>query len=62
MTETEMLNALQSVWENMTMDKDRIAYGKMLVLLDNMMYFLRYDLQCDYPIEEVTLAAGDFDF
>lgn len=62
MTEKEMLNALQSVWENMTMDKDRTAYGEMLVLLDNMRYFLRYDLQCDYPMQKLAVADGEFIF
>jgi hypothetical protein len=61
MTENEMLHALQGVWENMTMDKDRAAYGEMLVLLDNMTYFLRHDLQCEYPKSE-TVRAGAFDF
>lgn len=44
MTEKEMIDCLQSVWENMTLDKDRAAYAEMLVLLDNMIYFLHYDL------------------
>lgn len=61
MTEKEMLYALQSVWENMTMDKDKAAYEKMLVLLDNMTYFLRYDLQCDFP-KAAAIGKGQFDF
>jgi len=61
MREEEMLHTLQEVWENMTMDKDRAAYGEMLVLLDNMSYFLRHDLQCSYP-KAAAVGAGDFDF
>lgn len=30
MTEKEMLDSLQKVWENMTMDKDSEAYKEML--------------------------------
>lgn len=62
MTESDMINALQCVWDHMTMDKDRKAYSEMLVLLDNMQYFLRHDLQIDYPIEVASVAVGDFDF
>ena len=43
MTEQEMINTLQSVWENMTWDKDRDAYQEILMLLDSMTYYLRYD-------------------
>ena len=45
MTEQEMIDCLQLVWENMTEDKDRNAYTEMLLLLDEMREFLRYDLQ-----------------
>lgn len=51
MTETEMIDSLQSVWENMTMDKSYDAYQIMLVLLDNMLYLLRYDYQIDFPTQ-----------
>ena len=34
MTEQEMIDCLQLVWENMTEDKDRNAYTEMLLLLD----------------------------
>ena len=62
MTEKEMLAFLQYVWDNMTSDKDRQAYGEMLVLLDNMVYYLRHDLQCEYPPSEFEVPKGDFDF
>lgn len=62
MTEKEMLDCLQSVWENMTMDKDREAYSKMLVLLDNMKYFLYYDLQIEYPLPQLEVPEGEFSF
>ena len=64
MTEIEMLDALQKVWENMSMDKDREMYGEMLVLLDDMRYFLRYDLQCEYPLchLEETVKKAEFNF
>lgn len=62
MTEKEMLDCLQAVWENMTQDKDREAYSKMLVLLDDMYHYLRYDLQCDYPLPTIEVKAGTFDF
>ena len=64
MTEKEMIACLQSVWENMTWDKDREAYKKMLLLLDNMRDFLRYDLQCEYtfPLPLVETEGYQFMF
>ena len=62
MTEKEMLDCLQSVWENMAMDKDREAYKEMLALLDNMRYFLRYDLQIEYLLPPLEIKAGEFTF
>lgn len=62
MTEKEMLNCLQSVWENMTSDKDRNAYKEMLLLLDDMRYYLQYDLQIEYEFPHTEVAAGDFTF
>ena len=62
MTEQEMINCLLSVWDNMTVDKDREAYKEMLMLLDNMSYFLRYDLQCDYTLPPLEVKVGAFDF
>lgn len=56
-----MLDCLLSVWENMTADKDTEAYKEILMLLDNMCYFLRYDLQCDY-ISQQEIKAGEFIF
>ena len=46
------------------MDKDREMNGEMLVLLDDMRYFLRYDLQCEYPLchLEETLKKAEFNF
>ncbi len=46
----------------MTMDKDRTAYSKMLVLLDNMYHYLWNDLQIEYPIDDIMAAEGDFNF
>ena len=62
MTEKEMLNCLLAVWENMTEDKDREAYKEMLALLDNMRYFLRYDLQSEYLLPPLEVKAGEFTF
>ncbi len=62
MTEKEMLNCLQSVWENMTSDKDRNAYKEMLLLLDDMRYYLHYDLQIEYEFPHTEVPAGDFTF
>lgn len=65
MTEKEMLDSLQKVWENMTMDKDSEAYKEMLQLLDNMVYYLRYDLQCEYRTwipRTIAEAIDEFDF
>ena len=62
MKETEMLNCLLAVWENMTVDKDREAYKEMLVLLDDMCYFLRYDLQIEYELPPIEVKAGEFTF
>ena len=62
MTEKEMLNCLQSVWENMTVDKDRNAYKEMLLLLEDMRYYLRYDLQTEYEFPHTEAPTGDFTF
>lgn len=62
MRENEMLEYLQAVWENMTEDKDREAYKEMLALLDNMRYFLRYDLQIEYLLPPLEVKAGEFTF
>ena len=62
MTEQEMIDCLQLVWENMTEDKDREAYKEMLALLDNMRYFLRYDLQIEYLLPPLEVKAGEFTF
>ena len=58
MTEKEMIDCLQSVWENMTTDKNVHDYQEMLVLLDEMRYLLRYDYQIDYPPPEVEESKG----
>ena len=57
-----MLDCLLSVWENMTVDKDREAYKEILMLLENMCNYLRYDLQCDYTIPPQEIKAGEFIF
>ena len=62
MREEEMLNCLHEVWENMTEDKDRTAYEEMLLLLDEMRSFLRYDLQIDYRFPPLDIKAGEFTF
>lgn len=62
MQEKEMLNCLLAVWENMTEDKDRGAYKEMLVLLDNMRYFLHHDLQIEYELPPLEVKAGAFTF
>ena len=62
MTEKEMLNCLLAVWENLTSDKDREAYKEMLSLLDDMRYFLRYDLQIEYELPPIEVKAGAFTF
>lgn len=62
MTEKEMLNCLLAVWENMTSDKDREAYKEMLSILDDMRYFLRYDLQIEYELPPMEVKAGAFTF
>ena len=49
MSETDMLTHLQTIWENITYNGDRAIYSEMLVLLDDIRYFLREDLQIDYP-------------
>lgn len=62
MTEEEMINCLLSVWDNMTLDKDRKAYSEMLLLLDNMRCFLYEDLLIEYPTPQFEAKAGTFDF
>ena len=62
MTEKEMLDCLLAVWENMTEDKDRNTYTEMLLLLDEMREFLRYDLQIEYHLPPIEIKSGTFDF
>ena len=62
MTEKEMLDCLQRVWENMTTDKDRQAYSDILLLLDNMIYYLRFDLQIEYELPSIEITKGEFVF
>ena len=62
MTEKEMLDCLLAIWENMTEDKDRNAYTEMLLLLDEMREFLRYDLQVEYHLPPFEIKSGAFDF
>lgn len=62
MTEKEMYDTLNTVWQNMTVDKDRDVYGKILTLLDDMMFYLRYDLEIDYPVTTYEVSEGDFIF
>lgn len=58
----EMLDSLQAVWENMTSTVSVEDYRKMLMLLDDMVYHLRYDLQIDYELQIPEVRAGAFDF
>ena len=46
----------------MTEDKDRETYKEILLLLDNMRNYLRYDLQCDYTTPPQEIKAGTFIF
>lgn len=62
MTGKEMLDCLQTVWENMTGDKSRETYREMLSLLDNMIYYLRYDLLCESDLPPLDVKSGEFDF
>ena len=62
MTENEMIECLQEVWENMTTDKSRSAYCEMLWLLDNMAYYLRHDLGIEYSSQMPAMGEDTFDF
>lgn len=62
MTENKMIDHLQKIWENMTTDKNQEAYKKMLCLLDNMVYYLRYDLGIEYSSEMPAMGEDMFDF
>lgn len=62
MTEKEMYSCLLAVWENMTQEKDKEAYKEMLLLLDNMRNYLRYDLQCDYTLPQQEIKSEAFIF
>lgn len=62
MNEAEMLGALQNVWQNMTIDKDRDAYGEMLMLLESMVYHLRYDLECTCQYKHDEIKREEFFF
>jgi hypothetical protein len=62
MTENEMIDSLQEVWESMTIDKSRAAYREILWLLDSMVHYLRHDLGIEYTHEPLSAGAGEFDF
>ena len=62
MNDRELLDTLQSVWENLTWDRDIQTYRNMLVLLDDMTYFLRSDLQIEYELPEIEIQKGAFEF
>ena len=62
MTENEMIESLQEVWENMTIDKSREAYAEILWLLDNMTYYLRHDMGVEYYSEKPVISIGEFYF
>ena len=62
MTENEMIESLQDVWESMTTDKSRDAYCEILWLLDSMVHYLRHDLGIEYSHETPSVGAGEFDF
>ena len=62
MTENVMIECLQEVWENMTIDKSHAAYCEILWLLDSMAYYLRHDLGIEYSPETPSVGAGEFDF
>ena len=62
MTENEMIDSLQEVWESMTTDKSRAAYSEILWLLDSMVHYLRHDLGIEYIHEPLSAGAGEFDF
>ena len=62
MTENKMIDYLQKIWENMTTDKNQEAYKKMLCLLDNMVYYLRYDLGIEYSSQMPAMGEDTFDF
>ena len=44
------------------MDKDRELYGQILTLLDDMIFYLRYDLEIDYPTRMLEVETGEFVF
>lgn len=62
MTDKEILDTLQSVWDNMTFDRESQTYRDMLVLLDNMTYLIRSDLQIEYELPLPEIQAGEFYF
>ena len=62
MTENKMIDHLQKIWENMTTDKNQEAYKKMLCLLDNMVYYLPYDLGIEYSSQMPAMGEDTFDF
>lgn len=62
MTEKEMLDCLLAVWKNMSRVKDMEAYEEMLILLDEISYYLRHDLQCDYMPPRLEVREGEFSF
>ncbi len=66
MNENEMLESLELLKKNLSTNGDKTIYKKMLVLLDDIRYFLYYDLQIDYPKEYYEnireIKEGSFDF
>ena len=58
----ELLDALAEI----DVEDDKTAYQELLLLLDNMYYHLRCDLQIDFPTSDFEFLGegqeGEFDF
>lgn len=61
MTTKEMLDSLNAVYDQIRADQKREEYEDILVMADEILYFLRNELGCCYPTIG-NPAVGTFEF
>lgn len=69
MSDNELLEAVQTIYKNLDYYRNPKMYQQMMILLEEMLCFLKSDLQIEYPIEYLEAKSQvysieniDFDF
>lgn len=69
MSDDEMLEAVLTIYKNINYYRNPKMYQQMMILLEEILYFLKSDLQIEYPIEQLEAKSQvysieniDFDF